>query len=108
MTQAILLPEEYLVPMKQGPGWASMESVAHTLAYDGIISRDFMKGTPLPTDRWTSVAIPTVVMTGGNSEPFFHEGAKSLVSLLPNATHQIVEGQDHAVDPAVLGQTITS
>lgn len=102
MKQAILLPDEYLAQMRQSPMWADMESVAYTLAYDGLIARDFMRGQPLPTDRWTSVTCPTLLMTGGNSDTFFHDGAKALVALLPDAKHIIVEGQDHNVAPEAL------
>jgi pimeloyl-ACP methyl ester carboxylesterase len=102
MTQAILLPSEYLEPMRQSPSWAGMESVAHTLAYDGTIVRDFMQGHPLPTDRWTSVTCPALVMSGENSEPFFHDAGQSLASLLPQATYQVVAGQDHNLDPQAI------
>ena len=39
---------------------------------------------------------PTAVVVGGDSEPFFHEGAKALVGLLPHATYLPLPGQDHS------------
>jgi hypothetical protein len=116
MTKAILIPTEFVAQMRNAPvsevfgddvgmkppEWADMEKVAHTLAYDGMIMGDTMSGKPLPAGKWATNISPTLVITGGNSEGFFHSGAKALVANLPNAQHRILEGQDHAVSPAAL------
>ena len=78
MTAAAGVPAEYIGPMRQDPSWAGMEKVAHTLAYDGAVMGETMSGRPLPRDRWVTVTAPTLVMAGGNSEPFFHSGARAL------------------------------
>jgi pimeloyl-ACP methyl ester carboxylesterase len=120
MTQALLIPDEFLSQMRYmppsevfgmqegvtAPMWTEMEKVAHTLSYDGRVALPFMQGKPLPTDRWTSVTMPTLVIVGGNSEPFFHDGAASLVDMLPNARVHVLEGQDHAVQPQVLAPVV--
>ena len=116
MTKALLIPAEFVAMMRNAPmdqtfggeagarppEWADMEKVAHTLAYDGMIVKDFLAGKPLPTKRWASFSAPTLVIVGGNSELFFHNGAKALVDDMPNAQRRILEGQDHAVSPAAL------
>jgi pimeloyl-ACP methyl ester carboxylesterase len=116
MTQALLIPPEFVAMMRnpppgqsmgaeggaQPPAWAEMEKVAHTLAYDGMIVRDFTAGQPLPPRHWAAYTAPALVIVGGNSEPFFHAGAQALVDDLPNAQRHILEGQDHAVAPAAL------
>jgi pimeloyl-ACP methyl ester carboxylesterase len=117
MTRALLIPAEYLPMMRnapmpteegamQPPSWADMEKVAHTLAYDGLIVRDFQAGKPLPPTRWSTVISPTLVMTGEKSEPFFHHGAQALVAILPNAKYRVLEGQDHAVAPEALAPAL--
>jgi pimeloyl-ACP methyl ester carboxylesterase len=120
MTVAIGIPDEYISQMrylppsevfgmKEGvvaPMWTEMEKVAHTISYDGRAVLPFMQGKPLPTDRWTSVIMPTLVIVGGNSEPFFHNGTKELADLLPSAQVQILEGQDHAVQPDALAPVL--
>ncbi|HEY8601111.1 MAG TPA: alpha/beta hydrolase [Thermomicrobiales bacterium] len=106
MTDAIRLPAEYLGPMRESPMWAGMEAVAHTIAYDGTIVGDTMSGKPLPKDRWTAVAIPTLVITGGLSEGFFHTGGRSLASELRDARHIILPGQDHNVAADVLAPAL--
>ena len=116
MTKAIRIPAEFVAQMRNAPmsesfgddegmkppEWADMEKVAHTLAYDGTIMAGLMSGKPLPPKRWYSNTAPTLIITGGNSEAFFHNGAKALVSDLPDARHQILAGQDHNVSPAAL------
>jgi len=121
MTKALLIPPEFVTMMRTAPmsqtfdddtgakppEWADMEKVAHTLAYDGMIVKDFLAGKPLPPKRWASFTAPTLVIVGGNSEPFFHDGAQALVNHMPNAQRRILEGQDHAVSPAVLAPVLT-
>jgi pimeloyl-ACP methyl ester carboxylesterase len=120
MTKAILIPPEFVAMMRNAPmsqtfgdesgakppEWADMEKVAHTLAYDGLIVKDYLAGRPLPPKRWASVTAPTLVIVGGNSEPFFHAGALALVNDMPNAQRRILEGQDHAVSPAALAPVL--
>lgn len=102
MTQALRLPPEYLGPMRNDPSWADLEAVAHTIAYDGMIMGDTMSGRPLPQGRWANVTMPTLVMVGENSEPFFHTGAQALVADLPDARFRVVVGQSHAVSAEAL------
>lgn len=116
MTQALRLPQEYVDQMRHTPPqdvlgmkedvtppmWAEMEKVAHTLSYDGRVARDFMTGQPLPADRLSGVTIPTLLIVGGNSEPFFSEGGELVVAQLPDARLEILEGQDHAVSSSAL------
>lgn len=97
MTQAILIPAEYLDGMKADPMWASMEQVAHTLVYDGMVSREFMAGRPWASDTWDGVIAKTHVITGENSESFFHAAAQTLASDLADAESRQLTGQDHNV-----------
>lgn len=102
MTQALLIPDEYLTPMKQSPMWDDMLAVAHTLAYDGMIARDVMAGKPLPSGKWANVTAAATIFTGELSEPFFHEAAGTLAHHLASATAQVLAGQDHNVDPGAI------
>ena len=89
------LVNKYLLKLFQ-----EMEKVAHTLAYDGTIMGNTQSGKPLESEvvaRWTAVTMPTLVMSGGNSEAFFHDAAQTLVDILPDAKHHIIGGQDHAL-----------
>jgi len=102
MTVGVLLPPEALAPMREMPMWPAFEAVAPTIAYDGAIAADTMTGKPLPTDRWSSVTIPTLVMDGDASPVWMRNGVAAMAEVLPNATRVTLAGQTHAVDPAVL------
>ncbi|MEP6986858.1 MAG: alpha/beta hydrolase [Chloroflexota bacterium] len=118
MTQALLIPAEFVSMMRNAPmaqtfpegvkppEWSDMEKVAHTLAYDGEIVQDFLAGHPLPKKRWAAYTSPGLVIVGGNSEPFFRDGAKSLANDIPNIKVRVLEGQDHAVSPAALAPVL--
>jgi pimeloyl-ACP methyl ester carboxylesterase len=78
------------------PGWSKMASIAHTIPYDLAVLAGTQAGKPLPANRWSSATAPTLVMVGGKSEAFFHNGAKALIDLLPNAQYSALEGRDHS------------
>jgi pimeloyl-ACP methyl ester carboxylesterase len=106
MTKALRVPDEFLDPMRADPSWAEMEKVAHTLAYDGTIMGDTMSGNPLPSNNWTSAAMPVLVIHGELSEAMFHVAAQALVDILPHARRRTLEGQEHAVAPEVLAPVL--
>ncbi len=120
MTQAMLIPVEFVQMMKNAPmaqtfsegpkppEWFDMEKVAHTLAYDGLIVRDYLAGKPLPKKQWNAYTAPGLVIVGENSEPFFHDAAKALTNDMPNVKVHILEGQDHAVSPAALAPVLAA
>ncbi|GIF72311.1 alpha/beta fold hydrolase [Asanoa siamensis] len=101
MTKAIGLPAEWIGGMKADPSWAGMEAVADTISHDGRIVGTTMSGRPLPAE-WKSITTPTLVLNGGNSEPFMHTSGRQLADLLPEARHQVVADQSHDVAPAAV------
>ena len=107
--KAVGVPDEFIPMMREDPSWAEMEAVAHTLPYDFTIMRGLQSGKPLPPQRveqWTAATTPTLVIAGGNSEPFFHHAADLLVSILPNAQRATLEGEDHAVSGEALAPVL--
>ena len=86
MIDAMLVPAEMVAQMRSTPMWPQIEAVAHTIPYDGAIMGDTMSGNPATLKKWASVTVPTLVMVGGASPAFFHNGAQTLVDILPNAT----------------------
>jgi pimeloyl-ACP methyl ester carboxylesterase len=120
MTRALLIPADFVAYMRNSPlsevnegsvkppDWADMEKLAHTLAYDGTIIKDYTRGEPLPARQWPAITFPTLVVVGENCEPYFHNhnGAQTLVNDLPYAKRHILVGQDHAVAPAALAPVL--
>jgi pimeloyl-ACP methyl ester carboxylesterase len=100
MTEAVGMPPEMAEQMAESPMTASMEPLAHTVAYDGrVMLRGSMNGEPLPSEWRDSVTVPTLVMDGGNSPEWLHSAARALVGLLPDVSYRTLEGQDHAAGP---------
>jgi len=102
MSDALLVPAEMLAQMRNMPMWPQIEAVAHTIPYDGTIMGDTMSGNPATLRKWASVTVPTLVMVGGASPAFFHNGTQALVGLLPNAVYRTLAGQDHGPADEVL------
>ena len=102
LTKAADVPAELVASMQNEPFWPAFEAVAPTLAYDGAFMADTMSGKPLPTKRWASVTAPTLVIDGGASPAWIHNGAQALGAILPNAQRRTLSGQAHDVAPEIL------
>ena len=102
-TEAVGMPAATAEQMAASPRTASMEPLAHTVAYDGrVMLRGSMNGGPLPSEWRDSVTVPTLVMDGGESPRWLQSAAHALVGLLPDVCYRTLEGQDHAVTPEAL------
>jgi pimeloyl-ACP methyl ester carboxylesterase len=106
-TTAVGIPAEFVAQMRTDPSWAALEAIAPTLAYDGRIMGTTMSGAPLPADRWAAVTTPTLVMHGGASDQWLSSAAQALADLLPEATLQVLEGQQHNVAADALAPALT-
>ena len=102
MTVGVGAPAEAIPSMKESPFWPSLEAMAHTISYDIRVLGDNMAGKPLPSDRWSTVTNPALVIDGGASPPSLRNAVQALVDVLPNARRLTLEGQTHEVDPTVL------
>jgi pimeloyl-ACP methyl ester carboxylesterase len=106
MTTALGMPPEAVAEMRQAPFWAGLEAVAHTLAYDMIVSAPVQTGSRASLSRWASIGPPALVIDGGASPAWMHNGIAALAETLPNATHRTLEGQTHSADPAMLAAAL--
>jgi pimeloyl-ACP methyl ester carboxylesterase len=106
MTVGVGVPAAVATQMRLDPSWTYLEAVAHTIPYDARIVDEHMGGKPLPTDRWTSATMPTLVMDGGDSDPWIRHSARELADVLPNARLQTLDGQTHQVAPDVLAPAL--
>jgi pimeloyl-ACP methyl ester carboxylesterase len=95
-------PAEAIAQMRQSSIWSGLEALAPTLAYDATIMGDTQAGSPSPLKKWASVTIPTLVMDGGESPAFMHNGAQAIAQILPNAQLRTLEGQGHGPADSVL------
>ncbi len=106
MITTVGVPSEMVAGMRQSPVWSGFTAVAHTLAYDAAFTTDLQRGKPLPTDRWANVTIPTLVVDGGASLAWMHNGAEAVAQVLANAQRRTLAGQQHDVAPEVLAPVL--
>jgi pimeloyl-ACP methyl ester carboxylesterase len=99
MVDMVRLPAEFAAFAKTQPWWPGQEAIAHTLAYDARVMGDYS----VPTATAARVAVPTLILTGGASFPFFKPTAEALVAAMPDARTAQLPEQQHNVDPTVLG-----
>jgi hypothetical protein len=64
-------------------------------------------GKPLPTNRWTAVTMPTLVIDGGKSPTWMRQGMKSLASVLTGSRYHTLPGETHIVNPKSLDPVLT-
>jgi pimeloyl-ACP methyl ester carboxylesterase len=104
MTQMVRLPAEFAAFAKTQPWWAAQEAIAHTLAYDARVMGDYS----VPTATAARVTVPTIILTGGASFALFKPTSEALVAAMPNARTEVLDGQEHNVDPMVLGEAMNA
>jgi pimeloyl-ACP methyl ester carboxylesterase len=103
-------PDEMIAGAKASPMWPGLEAIAHTLVYDAAC---LGTGHP-PTERLARITCPTLVAMGGASpdsylgggDDFFGQAAEAIAACIPDAECQVIEGQTHMVDPAVLAPVL--
>jgi pimeloyl-ACP methyl ester carboxylesterase len=101
LTTIVGLPAEFVAPMRNAPPWAAMERVAHALVYEADVMGDYS----LPTERLASVAVPTLVLDGGET-PWLARGAQTVTAALPNAQRRTLRGQPHNVAPEAMAPAL--
>jgi alpha-beta hydrolase superfamily lysophospholipase len=102
MAKVVRLPDEFVAQARNAPFWKAQEALADTLAYDATIMGDY----EVPAERVASVPTPTLVLTGGASPPWMHETARTIVGLLPDGRHRVLEGQEHNVAPEAIAPAL--
>ncbi|HEX3427193.1 MAG TPA: alpha/beta hydrolase [Candidatus Limnocylindrales bacterium] len=102
MEKVVGMPAEFVAGARSQPWWAATEALAHTLPYDATIMGDYS----LPEDHAARVAIPTLVLDGGNSFGFMGPTADALAGVLQQGRRRTLAGQEHNIDPAVLAPAL--
>src|SRR5215472_17257615 len=97
------MPADHRDRVRQHPMWPMWEAVAPTLAYDAAVMGE---DASIPSEKAAGLAIPALVMDGGESYPFMHVTALALARAMPHARHRTLEGQTHEVAPQVLAPVL--
>ncbi|MDO3703631.1 alpha/beta hydrolase [Micromonospora sp. C28SCA-DRY-2] len=102
MVTAVGLPAEAVAGMRAEPMWPFLESMAHTLPYDGLISGD----GSLPVDRLAGIGVPTLVVESTASPQWLRDGARATAEAIPGARHVGLPGGFHEVPADTLAAEI--
>jgi pimeloyl-ACP methyl ester carboxylesterase len=106
--KSVDVPGFGIVMMRLLPAWKKLKGVAHTLPNDLALLDGLRQGRPLPADRWTTAAVPTLVADGGKSPDYMRNSAAAMAAVLPNARHETVPGQTHLVKAKALAPVLRS
>ncbi|WP_283139650.1 alpha/beta fold hydrolase [Rhizohabitans arisaemae] len=107
-TAAAGVPAEFVTGMKSAPIWTALQAVAPTIAYDGRFMAGTMSGHPLPQDRWSAIAMPTLVLYGGASESWLANAARAAASRIPHAELRELPDQTHNVSAEALAPALAA
>src|SRR4029077_2452723 len=88
--------------MQLMPAWRKLKAVAPTLVHDITIVERYQRGGPLPTDHWSAITQPTLVIDGGKSPAWMRNAQRAIASAVPGATTRTLAGQTHMVSATVL------
>lgn len=98
---SIGVPAEMIAGMRQAPSWPAMESLAHTLVYDLVIT------SSLPAARLSAITTPTLVLSSEASDDRLLRWSQGVSDTLPNASHRTLKGEWHGVSPEDLASSLT-
>lgn len=98
--RSIGLPADFIAEMRPTAEWAKMESVAHTLVYDCVIS-DTTTFTLL-----RSVAVPALVIDSAGSTDDLSGWAATVAGQLAHGSHRSLAGEWHSVPDDVLAPVL--
>jgi len=98
------LPEPAIAGARQSPDWAGMTALAPTLGYDAAVMGD----SAVPADLARALEVPLLALAGGASPDFLQYGARTLAGLAVRGEFDVLPGQGHQADPAVLGARLRS
>ncbi|MFF1925286.1 alpha/beta fold hydrolase [Streptomyces sp. NPDC058221] len=93
---------ELIARMRSAPLWRSLESMAHTLAYDDAL----LGNGEVPAERFAAVTARTLVVSGGSSTESARAATRLLAEALPRARHRTLTGQTREVAPQVIAPVL--
>ena len=101
-TEMVGIPAEIVAQLRHAPFRPALETIAHTLVYDAALMGDM----EVLAQQLPSITVPTLVISGGNSQVRIRSAAQTLADALPHAQHRSLEGQTHDIIPEVLAPVL--
>lgn len=95
-----------IAALRASPAWAARLAAAHTLPRELRAAGSFSLAAAHPEQ----VAVPTLLLHGGDSPPFFTEAMARIAQAIPHGETVVLDGQQHvAMDtaPEMLAKAVT-
>ncbi|AKF10360.1 alpha/beta fold hydrolase [Sandaracinus amylolyticus] len=99
------VPPEMIEAMARDP---KMLAMAPTMLHDFEVMGELRTGGVIPRELVRAIRIPTLVLAGTESAPFFRDTAKRIAELLPDGRYQVLDGQDHGAAPDVVAPIVAT
>lgn len=96
------IPDQGVAGIRAQPGWAALEAIAPTLAYDDALLGD----GSVPRALAPAVTVPALVLAGGASPQGLRQAAKATADAFPTAGHRTLDDQTHDVSPDALAPVL--
>ncbi|MDL4817297.1 alpha/beta fold hydrolase [Actinomadura opuntiae] len=87
------VPAQVVSEMRDSPAWAAMTALAHSLPYDLAVCGPDLA---LPDDLH-DITIPTLAVSGDQTQPWLTVAAKAVATAVPGARHISIPGEDHTI-----------
>jgi hypothetical protein len=100
------MPEEMIAEMRRGPGWAALEDLAPTLAYDSEVMGDVATGGAVPVELAERVTAPTLVIAGGAGPDWMIDVGRQVADTVADGELRVLDGQEHVVPPDILAPVV--
>ena len=105
MTTMVGAPAAVVIIMRFMPWvWRKLQAVAHTLPYDAAVMNEF----EVPTARFSTISVPTLVLHGSKTDARLQRAARSVAEAVPEAQSLTLAGQTHNVSPVVLAPAVVT
>jgi pimeloyl-ACP methyl ester carboxylesterase len=96
--EIVRMPEHELEAYRQLPMWKGRIQLAPTLPRELVFDQTYS----LNAERFASLQVPTLLLLGGDSPPFFRGAIEAVDSGLPDSRVVTLPGQQHIamdIDP---------
>lgn len=91
------MPRGFAALLPVMPGWRQLRALAPTLRHDMDLTAQ-----PPPLEIAARITVPVHVIVGERSPDELHRVASAVAAAIPDATHEVLPGQDHMVSEKVL------
>lgn len=89
--EIVRMPAHEMDLMRSLPLWKARVAAAHTIGREMVLGEQYR----FASERWSRMNVPTLLLLGGDSPPFFKKAVELVHSALPDSRMVVLPGQQH-------------